>query len=128
MKINKRIVPDWTRKILVFLFFMSAFSIFSSTGQVLIYHHSQEEFRIYAKRTLTVVLEDGMRYSGAVDSVFTDKIIITTKDNEKVNIGLQKIKTYIFRLHWWYIGPCRSLIKVTYKYDTADYRYRFEPG
>jgi hypothetical protein len=66
-------------------------SINDTNGQVLIFRKSKKEFRVYPLQTLTIVLNSGAKYKGAIDSVNANSIFINTPDSGYVRVDVKLV-------------------------------------
>ena len=63
-----------------------------SNAQVLIFHSSKREIRIWKKQKLTLIMNNGHSYKGVVDTFNLHTITLTTAGAEHPALEIQNIK------------------------------------
>jgi sRNA-binding regulator protein Hfq len=108
------------------LIFFALFFAFNIKGQTLVFYKSspKSEYHFYQKQKLTLILQDGTKYKGQIDSFNENEIILNTKAGQ-IMVDNKKIKGFTVRRHIWYFGAhWSSLIQYNKHRDLEGYKYK----
>ena len=93
----------------------------------LIFTKAKKEIRLFKTDDLTLILKDGSKFKGIIDSVTPSFVMIKTKNSGHITVDVPNIKAFKKHYHLWYIGTFASLIQDNRTFNIEGFKYKFKP-
>jgi len=97
-------------------------------GQTIIFTKDKKEIHLSKAYGLTLILKDGNKYKGVIDSVTPSIVMIRTKDKGYVTVDIPNIKAFKMHYHLWYFAWFASLIQWNKTFNLEGFNYKFKPA